>query len=178
MLLCQVTWKARTKIEVKLFLLNFLSLSGQERQLHQTLFHWSFITPRSDIGFTSCQGSPSDKISRLTGKPLQINESYQGIYLQLCCLVGSNFRNLNSLVSLKVGLSRYSWDKTWKLKKTKTKEKQNKGKTKNFYCSLEFTLKCSSLEISCQINFNVVVYFRTEAQRGYWPIFASYFSIF
>ena len=44
--------------------------------------------------------------------------------------------------------------------------------------SLEFTLKCSSLEISCQINFNVVVYFRTEAQRGQRPIFAFYFSIF
>ena len=53
-----------------------------------------------DIGFASCQASPSDKISRLKGKPLQINESFEGNFLQLCCLVGSNFRNLYSMVSI------------------------------------------------------------------------------
>ena len=119
--------------------------------IHQTLFHWSFITPRSDIGFTSCQGSPSDKISTLTGKPLQRNESYQGIYFQLCLLVGSNFRNLNSLVStlnsvkgqkINAGLSCYSWAKTWKLKKQK--KKQNRGKTK-IPVSVWSSQKCSFL---------------------------------
>ena len=93
-----------------------------ESKLHQTLFHWSFITPRSDIAFTSCRKSPPYKISRLKAKPRKINDSEQGVFLQLCCLVGSNFSNSFSLVStlnsvkvrkLKVGLS-YSWTKTWK----------------------------------------------------------------
>ena len=117
--------------------------------VHQTLFHWSFITPWSDIGFTSCQGSPSDKISTLTGKPLQRNESFQGIYIQLCCLLGSNFRKLNSLVStlnsvkgqkIKVGLSGYSSDKTWKLKKRKKQTNKTKQrKNKNSCFTLELT---------------------------------------
>ena len=124
----------------------------------------------SDIGFTSCQGSLSDKISRLTGKPLQIKESYQGIYSQLRCLVGSNFRNLHSLVStlssikgrkLKVGLYCFLGPKRENLK-NKNKRESKKRKNKNSCFSLEFTLKCSSHEISCQINFNIVVCFGVD----------------
>ena len=143
MLLCQVTWKASTKIKVKLFLLNsifFLSLCMNDNYIRHYFISYLLLHDPPDIGFTSCQVSPSDKISRRKGKPLQINESYQGIYFQLCCLVRSNFRNLYSLVSilncfkgrkLKVGLSCYSWAKTLKLKKKqKQKKKQNKGKAK------------------------------------------------
>ena len=70
-----------------------------ESKLHQTLFHWLLIAPRPDIAFTSCQTSPNDKISRPKVKPLRINDLEQGIFFQLCCLVGSNFSNLFSLVS-------------------------------------------------------------------------------
>ena len=105
-----------------------------ESKLHQTLFHWLFIAPQSDIDFTitSCQTCPTDKNSRLKVKPLRINDLEQAIFLQLCCLVGSNFSNLFSLVStlnsikawkVKEGLFCYSWIKTWKrLKKPKTKQ--------------------------------------------------------
>ena len=139
-----------------------------ERQLHKTLFYYLFITPRS-AGFTSCQASPSDKISRLKGKPLQINESYQGIYFQLCCLVGSNFRNLYSLVSilncfkgrkLKVGLSCYSWAKTLKLKKNKNKKRNKTKEKQNFLFQFAVHGNISSLEISCHIKSNVVFCFR------------------
>lgn len=33
-------------------------------QLRQTLLHWLFIIPQSNIAFTSCQASQSDKISK------------------------------------------------------------------------------------------------------------------
>lgn len=69
-----------------------------ESKLHQTLFQWWFTTPRSNIVVTSCQPSPTGKSPRLEVKPLQINESDQGIFLQLSCPVGSNFSKLFSLV--------------------------------------------------------------------------------
>ena len=119
-MLYQVALKVKCKIKVKLplhiFFLNiiyfFLVVSINcvynrvliclsESKLHQTLFHWLFIAPQSDIDFTitSCQTCLTDKISRLKVKPLRINDLEQGIFLQLCCLVGSNFSNLFSLVS-------------------------------------------------------------------------------
>ena len=84
---------------------------------------------------TSCQASPSDKNFLTKRKTTADKRSYQGIFPQLCCLVGSNFRNLFSLVlimnsakrrKLKVSLPCCSWAKTWKFKK----EKQTRNKTK------------------------------------------------
>ena len=122
-MLYQVALKVRRKIKVKLplqtpfslniiyFFLSFLLTTfttevrvshlsnGKQTELHRTLFHWSFIAPRSDIAFTFCQTSPTDKISKLKVKPLRINDLEEGIFFQLCCLDGSNFSNFFSLVS-------------------------------------------------------------------------------
>ena len=54
---------------------------------------------------------------------------------------------------IKVGLSCYSWAKTWKpiKPKKKKKKKENKGKTK-IPVSVCSSQKRSSLKISCHIN--------------------------
>ena len=158
MLLCQVTQKARTKIEVKLFLLNsifFLSLFMNDNNIRHYFIGYLLLHDPPDIGFTSCQASPSDKISRLKGKPLQINESFEGNFLQLCCLVGSNFRNLYSMVSILLCVKGQKLQvilgpkrenlKTQKQKRNKTKEKQN------FLFQFAVHRNLSSLEISCHI---------------------------
>ena len=89
------------------------------------------IVPRFDIAFASCQTSPNDKISRLKVKPLRINDLEQGILLQLCCLVGSNFSNSFSLLSL---ASPFYIDKVY------------------FLVSVWSWPKCFSFEISCALS--------------------------
>ena len=95
------------------------------KQITSDIIHWLLIAPRSDIAFTSCKASPNDKISRPKVKPLRINDLEQGIFFQLCCLVGSNFSNLfwtfNSIKAWKVkeGLFCCSWIKSWLKKKEK-----------------------------------------------------------
>ena len=112
----------------------------------------------------SCQVSPSDKISILKGKPLQISESYQRIYLELCCLYGSNWRKLYSLLltlnsvkgqSLRVGMFCLFLGQNEKLKAQE--QKRNKSTEKN-NCSfsLEFTEKffpASFVHINCNVVF-------------------------
>ena len=63
-------------------------------QLRQISFNWSFMSPQSNIVFTSCQANPADKISKPKIKLLQKNALKEGLFLLMCGLNWSNLSNL------------------------------------------------------------------------------------
>ena len=71
-------------------------------KFYQTFFQRWFITQRSNIAFTNCHAIPTCKIPRLKVKPLQINDSNQGLFLQLSCLAGSNLSLVSTLNFVKL----------------------------------------------------------------------------